>query len=226
MADNKGILLPAYVMADESYSMTPHRQALAEGMVSLHESLRSEPMIAAKVRLAVLGFSKDVAVRLPLTDVRTEMRLPELVIRTETSYAAAFQDLLARIPADVRALKADSYQVHRPVVFFLSDGQPTDKSDKWRARLDELKDSGFRERPNVLAFGVGDADPTVIRDLATSPRYGFMMTSGASTAGAIAEFAASMLNSMVASAERLDRGEQTIEFEKPEGFVQLDAPLL
>ena len=35
-----------------------------------------------------------------------------------------------------------------------------------------------------------------------------------------------MLNSMVASAERLDRGEQKIEFEKPEGFVQLDAPLL
>ena len=53
-----------------------------------------------------------------------------------------------------------------------------------------------------------------------------MMTQGASTAGAIAEFAASMLNSMVASAERLDRGEQTIEFEKPEGFVQLDAPLV
>ena len=53
-----------------------------------------------------------------------------------------------------------------------------------------------------------------------------MMTSGASTAGAIAEFAASMLNSMVASAERLDRGEHTIEFEKPEGFVQLDAPLV
>ena len=34
-----------------------------------------------------------------------------------------------------------------------------------------------------------------------------------------------MLNSMVSSAERLDRGERTIEFEKPEGFVQLDAPL-
>jgi len=62
MADNKGILLPAYVMADESYSMKPNELALAEGMVSLHESLRSEPMIAAKVRLAVLGFSKDVAV--------------------------------------------------------------------------------------------------------------------------------------------------------------------
>ena len=75
-------------------------------------------------------------------------------------------------------------------------------------------------------YVLGFTDREVIRELATSPRYGFMMTTGASTAGAIAEFASSMLNSMVASAERLDRGEQTIEFEKPEGFVQLDAPLL
>jgi hypothetical protein len=35
-----------------------------------------------------------------------------------------------------------------------------------------------------------------------------------------------MLNSMVASAERLDRGEHSIEFEEPEGFVQLNAPLV
>jgi hypothetical protein len=54
----------------------------------------------------------------------------------------------------------------------------------------------------------------------------FMMREGISTAGAIAEFAAPMLNSMVSSAERLDRGEQMLEFEKPEGFVQLDAPLV
>jgi len=52
------------------------------------------------------------------------------------------------------------------------------------------------------------------------------MTDGVSTAGAISEFATSMLNSMVSSAERLDQGEQTVQFEKPEGFVQLDAPLV
>ncbi|MBV8942023.1 MAG: hypothetical protein JO240_09845 [Solirubrobacterales bacterium] len=118
------------------------------------------------------------------------------------------------------------FQVHRPTVFFLSDGQPTERHAKWHDRLMALKDQGFKERPNLLAFGVGDADPKVIQQLATSPRHAFMMREGVSTAGAIAEFAASMLNSMVSSAERLDRGEQSLEFEKPEGFVQLDAPLV
>ncbi len=128
--------------------------------------------------------------------------------------------------AHVALLKGNGYQVHRPSVFFLSDGLPTEKAEKWQACLADLKDPSFRERPNILAFGVGDADPEVIGQLASSPRYGFMMTQGASTAGAIAEFATSMLNSMVASAQRPDRGDHTIEFEKPEGFVQLDAPLV
>ncbi len=143
-----------------------------------------------------------------------------------TSYASAFEALRQTIPGDVALLKSGGYQVHRPSVFFLSDGQPTESEADWQARLQELNDAGFKERPNILAFGVGEADRQVIRQVASSPGYAFMMTDGASTAGAIAEFATSMLNSMVASAERLDRGESTIEFEKPEGFVQLDAPLL
>jgi hypothetical protein len=31
-------------------------------------------------------------------------------------------------------------------VFFLSDGLPTEKAEKWQARLAELKDPGFTER--------------------------------------------------------------------------------
>ena len=76
------------------------------------------------------------------------------------------------IPADVALLKGNGYQVHRPSVFFLSDGLPTEKPEKWRARLEELKDPTFRERPDFLAFGVGEADPEVIVQLASAPRYG------------------------------------------------------
>ena len=65
--------------------------------------------------------------------------------------------------------------MHRPAVFFLSDGQPTEKEAKWQEGLAELKDPAFNERPNILAFGVGDADPKVIQQLATSPAHAFMM---------------------------------------------------
>ena len=223
-----GQVLPMYFVGDESHSMAGDPiAAVNQGLIDLRDEVAKHPLIGKKVRFGIITFADTAETRLQLSELSEDLVLPTLAPRGRgTSYASALEAVRQTIPADVALLKGSGYQVHRPSVFFLSDGQPTDKADKWRARLDELKDPGFRERPNVLAFGVGDADPAVIRELASSPRYGFMMTSGASTAGAIAEFAASMLNSMVASAERLDRGEQTIEFEKPEGFVQLDAPLV
>jgi uncharacterized protein YegL len=223
-----GQVLPMYFVGDESHSMAGDPiAAVNQGLIDLRDEVAKHPLIGKKVRFGIITFAESAQTRLELSELSEDLVLPTLAPRGRgTSYASALEALRQTIPADVALLKSAGYQVHRPSVFFLSDGLPTEKAEKWQARLTDLKDPSFRERPNILAFGVGDADPEVIGQLASSPRYGFMMASGASTAGAIAEFATSMLNSMVASAERLDRGEQTIEFEKPEGFVQLDAPLV
>ncbi len=223
-----GQVLPIYFVGDESHSMSgPPIAAVNQGLIDLRDEVAKHPLLGKKVRFGIITFADTAQTRLELSELSEELMLPTLAPRGRgTSYAAALEALRQAIPADIALLKSTGYQVHRPTVFFLSDGQPTEKEDRWRARLDELTDSSFRERPNILAFGVGNAEPKVIQRLASSPRYGFMMSEGVSTAGAIAEFAASMLNSMVSSAERLDRGERTIEFEKPEGFVQLDAEIL
>ncbi len=223
-----GQVLPIYFVGDESHSMAGAPiAAVNQGLLDLRDEVAKHPLIGKKVRFGVITFADTAETRLELSELSEELILPALSPRGRgTSYASALEALRHTIPGDVALLKSGGYQVHRPSVFFLSDGQPTEKEEKWRARLDELKDAGFKERPNILAFGVGDAEPKVIQQLASTPRYAFMMSDGVSTAGAISEFAASMLGSMVSSAERLERGEQTIEFEKPEGFVQLDAPLV
>jgi len=223
-----GQVLPMYFVGDESHSMAGAPiAAVNQGLIDLRDEVAKHPLIGKKVRFGIITFADTAQTRLELSELSEELILPTLSPRGRgTSYASALEALRHTIPADVALLKAGGYQVHRPSVFFLSDGQPTEKESNWRTRLDELKDTSFKERPNILAFGVGDADPKVIQQLASAPRYAFMMTDGVSTAGAISEFAASMLNSMVSSAERLERGEQTVEFEKPEGFVQLDAPLV
>jgi uncharacterized protein YegL len=223
-----GQVLPMYFVGDESHSMAgASMAAVNQGLLDLRDEVAKHPLIGKKVRFGIITFADTAQTRLELSELSEDLVLPTLAPRGRgTSYACALEALRHTIPGDVALLKGSGYQVHRPSVFFLSDGQPTEKEESWSARLEELRDPGFNERPNILAFGVGDADPSVIRRLATAPRYAFMMTDGVSTAGAIAEFATSMLNSMVSSAERLDRGERTIEFEKPEGFVQLDAPLV
>jgi uncharacterized protein YegL len=44
--------------------------------------------------------------------------------RGGTSYAAAFRMMRKQIEHDVVQLKGDNYSVHRPAMFFLSDGGP------------------------------------------------------------------------------------------------------
>jgi uncharacterized protein YegL len=223
-----GQVLPIYFVADESHSMRGAPiAAVNQGLLDLRDEVARHPLIGKKVQFAIIAFADTAEVRLSLSELSEELVLPTLTPRGRgTSYASALEALRQALPDDVALLKSRGYQVHRPSVFFLTDGQPTEKDTRWQTALEDLKDPAFKERPNILAFGVGEAEPDVIGLLASTPGFAFMMEEGVSTAGAIAEFATSMLNSMVSSAERLDRGEQTIEFEKPEGFVQLDAPLL
>src|SRR3954451_14104572 len=88
MADVKGHVIPVYVVVDESSSMRSRLAELNQGMASLYEALRGEPMAAAKVRLTVLGFSDGVHVRLPLCDVREHVAMPQVSIGGGTSYRA------------------------------------------------------------------------------------------------------------------------------------------
>jgi uncharacterized protein YegL len=223
-----GQVLPIYFVADESHSMRGAPiAAVNQGLLDLRDEVARHPLIGKKVQFAIITFADTAETRLSLSELSEDLILPTLTPRGRgTSYASALEALRQMIPSDVALLKAHGYQVHRPSVFFLTDGQPTEKDERWQTALEQLKDPAFKERPNLLAFGVGEAEPAVIEQLASTAGFAFMMAEGVSTAAAIAEFAASMLNSMVSSAERLDRGERTIEFEKPEGFVSLDAPLL
>jgi uncharacterized protein YegL len=217
MPDNRGHLLPVYVLADESYSMAPFADELNAGMVSLHEALRSEPMVAAKVRLSVLGFSNEVTVRMSLADLRGETELPVLQMRGGTSYYAAFSDLLNRIPQDINILKGDGYQVHRPAVFFLSDGQPSDNA--WHGPHGNLTDrSVTRAAPNIIACGIGDVKAQAIMQVATQPDFAFVSVPGADIGASIAKFFIALTTSVVQSGRSLTSPNPELVVERPEGF--------
>jgi uncharacterized protein YegL len=217
MSDVRGQLLPVYVVADESGSMKPHIGELNNGLVSLHEALLAEPMTAAKVRISILGFSDDVAVRLHLADLRGETELPRLYSRNTTNYGAVFSALLQQIPQDVAALKGERYQVHRPAVVFLSDGQPTDRD--WRMPHDRLVDRNVtREAPNIIACGIGAAKAETILAVATKPEFAYVSVAGTDVGAAVAKFCAALTQSIVVSGRSVAAGNPELVFEKPEGF--------
>ena len=168
-----GQVLPIYFVGDESHSMSGDPiVAVNQGLVDLRDEVAKHPLIGKKVRFGIITFADTAQTRLELSELSEDLILPTLATRGRgTSYASAFEALRQTIPADVALLKVSGFQVHRPTVFFLSDGLPTERESKWQKRLTALKDPVFRERPNILAFGVGDADPKVIQQLATSPSH-------------------------------------------------------
>jgi uncharacterized protein YegL len=174
-------------------------------------------MVAAKVRLSVLGFSDDVAVRMALADLRREEGLPLLQMRGGTDYHAAFQDLLTRIPQDIGVLKGNGYQVHRPAVFFLSDGQP--RNNTWHAPHGRLTNkSTTPAAPNIIACGIGDVRADTILRVATQQDFAFVSVPGADIGSAIAKFFIALTTSVVQSGRSLTSPHPELVVERPEGF--------
>lgn len=212
--DSKGSLLPAYFVADESVSMENEIGALNEGLVALHDAVNMDGMMAAKVRLSVVGFADDVKWHLPLSDLREVRRMPELSIRGGTSYGTVFVALRKRIPRDIDDLKRRGYRVHRPVVFFLTDGQPTDLN--WQAELRDLTGQDFKQRPNVITFGFGDALGQTLLEVATNERFAFIASSATDPGKAIAAFFEQLTQSLVQSAATVDGEVATLVVPKPD----------
>jgi uncharacterized protein YegL len=203
MPEVRGHLLPVYVLVDESLSMKKCVHDLNAGLTSLHAALLAEPMAAAKVRFSVLGFSDTVVTRLHLADLRKIERLPTVESRSTTYYGAAFGTLLQLIPRDVEALKRDQYAVHRPAVFFLSDGQPNDE-DQWRDVHRRLTNRATNPAaPNIIACGIGDALPATILAVATEE---------------IAKFCTALTRSLVVSGRSLGTETAELYIDPPQGF--------
>jgi uncharacterized protein YegL len=212
----RGSILLVYFVADESGSMGRNIDELNDGLASLHDALQRESFAAAKVRFSVIGFSDTAFTYLEPADLRLLTAMPALTAQGLTSYAAAFDQLAYRISVDIPSLKAQGYTVHRPAVFFLTDGLPNGHED-WRAARTHLL--AQPAAPNILAFGIGDADPTTVGELATKPHYAFIAARGVDTGAAISEFVTSLTQSVISSGQALATGTPTLQFERPEGFT-------
>jgi uncharacterized protein YegL len=159
-------VLPCYVVCDISLSMTDHIDELNVGLREFHGAVHADVSVAARLRCCVVGFAESPQVLRPLSSMVRTVELLEVGPYASTNFGPAFTFLRDAIDRDVRTLKAGHQRVHRPIVFFLSDGQPTDPVT-WPAAFATLTDPAWPTRPNVVAFGIGDADATTLGRIGT-----------------------------------------------------------
>ncbi|WP_327104881.1 vWA domain-containing protein [Nonomuraea glycinis] len=205
-------VLPFYLVCDESYSMQgPPLEAINQELPLIYQEIASNPVVADRARLGIIGFSTTAEVLLPLADLNDVHSIPQLTPRGATNYGAAFSLLKQTIEQDIAALKQSGHTPYRPTVFFLTDGLPT---DQWHVEHKNLVDRDFKAYPTILAFGFGDVDATTLQQIATF--RAFIADGDMAPAQALREFARQLLNSVVQSA--------VASSSHPSGAAQLIVP--
>ncbi|WP_410618512.1 vWA domain-containing protein [Amycolatopsis sp. cmx-8-4] len=163
-------VLPCYVACDVSLSMADHLDELNTGLREFRGAVHADASVTGRILCSVIGFGETPHVVQPLLPMDDLAELPAPRAGAGTNFGPAFTFLREVIDGDVGGLEKHRLQVHRPVVFFLSDGQPTDPVT-WPAAFASLTDPAWARRPRVVAFGVGDADEDALGRIGTFRTY-------------------------------------------------------
>lgn len=153
--------LPVFVLVDVSESMAGGAlTAMHNGMELLLQSLKKDPQVLEIGAMSVISFGAEANVETPLESV-LDVRIPSLDLSSGTSLGAAF-DLLTR-EIGTRVTKT-TYEVrgdYKPVIFLITDGQPT---DDWRKGLTKFRKC-YPTLP-VHAIGCGDdVDFSILKEI-------------------------------------------------------------
>jgi uncharacterized protein YegL len=123
--------------------------------------MQSNPTVGEIARVALITFSDEARTLIPLSDLAFA-QLPEVLVEGGTNFAAAFRGLRAAIDAGMGSLPKGT-PVYRPVAFFMSDGEHQAR-ENWSQALDQhIRDPNWKYRPEVVAFGFGDANKETLR---------------------------------------------------------------
>jgi uncharacterized protein YegL len=199
-AVEKTKVLPAYIVVDTSYSMTGDRIAAANEIVPrLIKECNKNTALADKLYVSIIAFSDSARTVVPLSKGGDLGNPPQLTAGASTSYSAAFKLLRSEIETGVITLKTNGYDVYRPVVFFITDGEPTDNDNDRAAAFAELTDSRFGAHPNIVMFGVGEAEESTLKSYTSHRGSAVIAKDGASAAEALGAMLEVLVLSVVAS---------------------------
>ncbi|MGI8493305.1 MAG: vWA domain-containing protein [Acidimicrobiales bacterium] len=201
-------VFPFYLCLDVSASMAGEPiEAVNRQLPLLRVAVGEDPAVAEVIRFGVVTFSDVAHTVLPLCDLSLVEEVPVLAAQGRTSYAAAFDHLARLIESDYHASRVGGDRWYRPAVVFISDGHPTDDDEHWRSAHRRLTAPSWKRHPNILAFGFGDADPTVLALVSEGkPNRAFIAAEGADPARVVPELMAGLITSIVSSSASVYEG--------------------
>ncbi len=157
--------LPIFFVLDVSESMIGAQLALLEeGVSRIVASLRRDPSALETVHISVIAFAGKANVISPLIDV-ISFYPPRLPIGGGTSLGAALDVLMNEIDQKVVKQTSTVQGDWKPIVFLLTDGQPTDNPNKAIAKWNRE----YASKASIVAITLGNgADTSILKKLTPS----------------------------------------------------------
>jgi uncharacterized protein YegL len=213
------IIMPFYLVCDVSSSMTGDMPALNEGIRKLRRAIVAQPQVDDVAQIGIIAFSSSAQVVLPLAQM-SEEQMPTLRSGGATEYGSSFRLLAQTIQQDIARLKSQRLKVYRPCAFFLTDGQPTDRSwlQSFSSTLtyDKANGTGMRGHPLFIPFGFRSASEDVLKKLAYPPEKGkWFHTKTHNIEEALTGILGVIMNSVISSGLSATAGSPTIALPAP-----------
>lgn len=209
--------MPVYLVLDASASMP--MEAVQDGLEELINAVDADAILNETVWLSVLVFSDGAEVVVPMCRP-TSLQLPRLRRLGGTAYGPVLELLRERIPDDVRSIRDEDGTVYRPLVFFVTDGVPSDIN--WEYPLNKLTDEAFRYRPRIVAVGIGDVDPAVLRRLGGDLGRGFLVSVRDDASVSVRSALQGVTETLVSSATSTTSSGRGEAVTLPQGWIDLN----
>jgi len=138
---------------------------LGRGLDMMLATLRSDPYAIETALISLITFSGDARQDVALTEVLSFPR-PKLKVRPGTALGAALRLVKRCIEREVITTSQTTKGDYKPLVFLLTDGQPT---DEWESVAKEIQSTKTPWGDNLIAIACGpDADTDVLRRFSSS----------------------------------------------------------
>ena len=143
--------LPVYLLLDCSESMIGDAiESVRQGVETLITELRSNPHTLETAYVSIITFDSEARQIVPLMEV-SEIVQPELKLSPGTAMGAGIRLLCEKVNQEVTKTTATQKGDYRPLVFLLTDGQPTDPADAEAA----IRTLTSPKIANIYAIGCG-----------------------------------------------------------------------
>ena len=153
------------VLVDTSRSMSGDIAEVSEGLRGLGAALARDTVARNRVELVVVTFGGAVTVHGDFGEAAV-FEPPALTAAGDTPMGAALLRALELVDLKKRAYKESGLDYHRPLVFLLTDGEPTDV-ECWPEAVRRVREAEGSKK--IALFSVGTATAGFSRLMELSP---------------------------------------------------------